>query len=87
MSFGFSPGEIVHDFKRTINKYEKAMGKSSQRGRAKSVPRKVQRAISAADGVNKFRQNLSAHVNLIHLTVIPEAVARGRAWRRLTAIL
>lgn len=61
--------EFVKDFKEAIVKYEKSMGKSSHRGFMTSAPRKVQWAFSAADDLDKFRQSLSAQVNLVHLTI------------------
>ncbi|EED12731.1 hypothetical protein TSTA_052530 [Talaromyces stipitatus ATCC 10500] len=61
--------EFVKDFKRTIVKYEKSMGKSSHRGFITSAPKKVQWAFSAADDLEKFRQSLSSQVNLVQFTI------------------
>ncbi|KAF5017810.1 hypothetical protein F66182_10236, partial [Fusarium sp. NRRL 66182] len=61
--------EFVKDFKGAIVKYEKSMGKSSHRGLVSSARRKVQWAFSAADDLDKFRQSLSAQVNLVHITI------------------
>ncbi|KAI7968555.1 hypothetical protein EIK77_006574 [Talaromyces pinophilus] len=61
--------EFVKDFKETIVKYEKSMGKSSYRGFLTSAPKKIQWAFSAADDLDKFRQSLSAQVNLVHITI------------------
>ena len=49
--------EFVKDFKETIVKYEKSMGKSSYRGFLTSAPKKIQWAFSAADDLDKFRQS------------------------------
>ncbi|QKX58594.1 uncharacterized protein TRUGW13939_05719 [Talaromyces rugulosus] len=65
--------EFVNDFKRTICKYEKSMGKSSHRGFLTSAPKKVQWVFSAADDLEKFKRSLSAQVNLVHIT-IPKAI-------------
>lgn len=61
--------EFVKGFKGAIVKYEKSMGKSSHRGFVSSAPRKLQWAFSAADDLDKFRQSLSAQVNLVHITI------------------
>lgn len=61
--------ELVNDFKQTIEKYEKAMGKNSRRGVLTSAPRKIQWAISAADNLDKFRQSLSAQLSIVQLTI------------------
>ncbi|KUL87842.1 hypothetical protein ZTR_03172 [Talaromyces verruculosus] len=61
--------EFVKDFKKIIVKYEKSMGKASQRGFITSAPKKIQWAFRAADDLDKFRQSLSAQVNLVHITI------------------
>lgn len=61
--------EFVNDFKQTIYKYEKAMGKNSRRGLLACAPRKIQWAISAADNLDKFRQSLSAQLSIVQLTI------------------
>lgn len=61
--------EFVKDFKEIIVKYEKSMGKASQRGFITSAPKKIQWAFRAADDLDKFRQSLSAQVNLVHITI------------------
>lgn len=61
--------EFVNDFKQTIYKYEKAMGKNSRRRLLSGAPRKIQWAISAADNIDKFRQGLSAQLSIVQLTI------------------
>ncbi|KAH8691163.1 hypothetical protein BGW36DRAFT_438671 [Talaromyces proteolyticus] len=78
--------EFVNYFKRAIDKYEKSMGKSSQRRFLTSAPRKVQWAFNAADDLEKFRQSLSAQLNLVHITIsksILSIVARSNQSQQL----
>ncbi|KAK9418619.1 putative Fungal N-terminal domain-containing protein [Seiridium unicorne] len=57
----------VQGYRKTIERYEKSMGKSSERGWFSSAPRKVQWAFSAAQDLAAFRQSLSAQLDLVKI--------------------
>jgi hypothetical protein len=61
--------DFVKEFRKTIDRYEKSMSKSSQRGAFRSAPRKVQWAYTAADDLAKFRQSLSAEIGLVNFLI------------------
>lgn len=61
--------DFVGAFKERILKYERAMGKSTKRGWAGSVPRKVQWAFDAADDLARFRDSLVPLVQLVHVEI------------------
>ena len=60
---------FVQEFKATIGKYEKSMGKTSERGKVAGAPRKVQWAFAAAEDLSKFRQSLAAQLDIVKITI------------------
>lgn len=61
--------EFINDFRKTIERYERSMGESSEHGSIRSAPRKVQWAFMAADDLGKFRQSLAAQLDLVKITI------------------
>ena len=61
--------EFIDEFRKSIAKYENAMGKDSDRGFLKSAPRKVQWAFMAADDLGKFRKSLAAQLDLVKIVI------------------
>ncbi|KAK3315961.1 hypothetical protein B0H66DRAFT_274210 [Apodospora peruviana] len=60
---------IVGDYRKTVERYEKSMGASTDRGWLSSAPRKVQWALTAAQDLAAFRQSLSAQLDLVKLAI------------------
>lgn len=60
---------LVEKFKKSIEQYEKSMGKDSSRGSILSAPRKVQWALLAAEDLKTFRNGLGSYVQLAQLTI------------------
>jgi hypothetical protein len=60
---------LVVDFNKTIAKYEKSMGKSSEAGRVKSSGRRIQWALAAAKDLDIFRKRLSNRLDILKLTI------------------
>jgi hypothetical protein len=56
--------QFIHEFKSSIEKYNKSMNENSDRGWFRSAPRKVQWAFMAADDLEKFTVRLSAQSSL-----------------------
>ncbi|KAK3721313.1 hypothetical protein LTR37_003189 [Vermiconidia calcicola] len=61
--------DLVAIFTAGIKRYERSMGGRSEKSWFGSVPRKVQWALSAADDLDKFRQSLSAHLDMIKIAI------------------
>lgn len=61
--------EFIKDFRKTVDRYQKSMGESSERGFFRTAPRKVQWAFVAADDLRKFRQNLAAQLELVKIVI------------------
>ncbi|KAJ6050220.1 uncharacterized protein N7446_005540 [Penicillium canescens] len=60
---------LVETFKKSIEQYEKSMGKDSSRGSMRSAPRKVKWALLAAEDLKTFRNGLGSYVQLAQLTI------------------
>ena len=60
---------FVQEFKATIVKYEKSMGKLSERRQVAGAPRKVQWAFAAVEDLSKFLQSLAAQLDIVKITI------------------
>ncbi len=70
----FDTQDVINDFRQTVARYEKSMGKSASRGKFASAPRKIQWAFSAADDLDDFRKRLQSQIDRIQITL------QGNLW-------